>query len=40
MPLRAELVAKDMIHQGQAGLEGIILKTKLSGAYLMAATLS
>jgi trans-aconitate 2-methyltransferase len=28
-PLRAELVAKDMIHQGQEGLEGIIRNTWL-----------
>ena len=28
-PLRAELVAKEMIHQGQAGLEGIIRNTWL-----------
>jgi trans-aconitate 2-methyltransferase len=28
-PQRAELVAKDMIHQGQAGLEGIIRNTWL-----------
>jgi len=28
-PLRTELVAKDMIHQGQAGLEGIIRNTWL-----------
>ncbi len=29
LPLRAELVAKEMIHQGQAGLEGIIRNTWL-----------
>ena len=29
LPLRAELIAKDMVHQGQAGLEGIIRNTWL-----------